>query len=82
MKGGLDTFVLQHLGLGPDTMEEKYALFFHQLILPMCDVAKSGARRDPCMNYYSEVENGAIYMLHNLALHIVLKNTYQYHPDG
>jgi len=33
------------------------ALFFLQLILPMCDPAKSGLRNDPRMGYYNQVLN-------------------------
>ena len=33
------------------------ALFFHQLLLPMCDPSQSGIRGDPRKGYYSHVTN-------------------------
>eukprot|EP00957_Ditylum_brightwellii_P085001 6463230-Ditylum_brightwellii.AAC.1 len=37
-------------------MKQKDALWFYQLLLPMCDVLKSGIREDPCKSYYSKEE--------------------------
>ena len=55
----LDGEVLTKLGLtrdrviGPDGMPD--ALFFFQLLLPMCDTSKSGISNDPRKNFYCDV---------------------------
>ena len=61
-KGCLDADILTKLGLNEKRMgktddQETDALFFHQLILPICDPKKSGIANDPRTAYYSEVEN-------------------------
>ena len=60
MKGCLDADILTKLGLNETRMgktadQETDALFFHQLILPICNPEKSGMW-DPRKAYYSEVE--------------------------
>eukprot|EP00957_Ditylum_brightwellii_P114393 8721392-Ditylum_brightwellii.AAC.1 len=47
-KGSLCRNALQRLGLDPDIMKGKDALWFYQLILSMCEIKKSGVRKDPC----------------------------------
>ena len=41
--------------VGPDGLPD--ALFFLQLILPICDPARSGVTSDPRKAFYSEVTN-------------------------
>ena len=58
-EGALDKDALLHMGLtkermcGIDYMPD--ALFFYQLILPMCDPMKSGIEYDPRLAYYTDV---------------------------
>ena len=60
-KSSLDIDLLINLGLnnermvGPDGLPD--ALFFLQLILPICDPARSGVTSDPRKAFYSEVTN-------------------------
>ena len=56
MKGCLDANLLRKLGLTKKRMEETDALFFYQLLLPICDPSKSGVEGDPRKPYYTEVE--------------------------
>ena len=56
-KGSLDIDLLKKMGLKKKVMERKDCLFFYQLILPMCNVSKSGIEDDPRQSYYSMVEN-------------------------
>ena len=56
IKGCLDRNLLQRIGLDAARMKENDALFFYQVLLPMCSVIKSGIRKDPRKYYYSEVE--------------------------
>ena len=61
MKGCLDADILTKLGLNEKRMgktadQETDALFFHQLILPICNPEKLGIPNDPRKAYYSEVE--------------------------
>ena len=44
------------MGLTKERMVECDALFFYQLLLPMCRVQKSGIDNDPRTSYYDEVE--------------------------
>ena len=66
MKGCLDADILAKLGLNQKRMgktgEDTDALFFYQLILPICSPQFSGIKDDPRKSYYHEVErftNGA-----------------------
>ena len=54
-KGSLDGEMLKKLGLTRKRMEEVDALFFHQLLLPICTPQKSGVEGDPRRGYYEEV---------------------------
>jgi hypothetical protein len=56
MDGCLDRDVLKSLGLNKERITEADALFFYQLILPICDPSKSNVDRDPRMSYYIECE--------------------------
>ena len=58
----LDKNVLKGLGMACSRIFEQEtgncdALFFFQLVLPMCDPSKSGLRNDPRMGYYNKVLN-------------------------
>jgi len=55
-KGRLDGELLERLGLTKHRMTVGDALFFHQLLLPMCDPKRSGVVGDPRKPFYSEVE--------------------------
>ena len=55
-EGSLDATVLKNLGLTKLRMEHADALFFLQLILPICNTKLSGIQNDPRMSYYHEVE--------------------------
>eukprot|EP00957_Ditylum_brightwellii_P045380 3439898-Ditylum_brightwellii.AAC.1 len=55
-KGKLDHNMSSWLGMGPEKIKQKDALWFDQLLLLMCAVSKSGIRNDPCKTYYSKVE--------------------------
>ena len=54
--GCLDMEVLKKLGMPKEITEKKNFLFFYQLFLPMCDTSKSGIEGDPCLSYYSKME--------------------------
>ena len=56
-KGCLDVDVLRSLGLTKERMVFGDALFFFQLILPICNPKKSGVPKDPRQAYYSDVTN-------------------------
>ena len=56
-KGSLDADTLKKLGLTKERVQSLDALFFFQLILPICDVRKSGIAKDPRESYYSKVSN-------------------------
>jgi hypothetical protein len=56
MNGCLDANVLKKLGLTKKGMTKCDALFFYQLILPLCDPSQSGIDNDPRRPYYFEVE--------------------------
>ena len=55
-KGQLDATLLQKLGLTQARMVDCDALFFHQLLLPMCNPRRSGIDGDPRLPFYSNVE--------------------------
>jgi hypothetical protein len=55
-KGMLDADLLETLGLPKERMVKADALFFHQLLLPMCDPKMSGIAANPCKPFYSKVE--------------------------
>ena len=57
IKGCLDKIILSKLDLIRERMQEGHALLFHQLLLPMCDVGRSGIRGDPRKAYYCKAEN-------------------------
>ena len=40
-----------------ERIELVYDLFFHQILLNMCDMGRSGIRGDPRKFYYFRVEN-------------------------
>ena len=68
-KGRLDAAVLTKLGLTRERMEGKDALFFHQLLLPMCDPSKSGITGDPRRSFYAEsVKFSNVYAMLELGL--------------
>ena len=54
--GNLDAKVLKKLGLNSTRMKTNDFLFFYQLILPICDTARSGIRNDKRLPYYAKVE--------------------------
>ena len=56
-KGCLDSEVLQSLGLNRERMVFGDALFFYQLLLPICNPKKSGIPNDPRHAFYSNVTN-------------------------
>ena len=51
----LDINYLKKMGLTRQRMVECDALFFYQLLLPICDPAMSGINEDPHMTYYEKV---------------------------
>ena len=55
MLGELDADILERLGLSENRMKEVDPLFFFQLLLPLCDTAKSGIANDPRRSYYTEL---------------------------
>lgn len=55
-RGKLDKDLLLQMGLTTDRMQNRDALFFYQLLLPMCDPSKSGINADPRKAFYSKVE--------------------------
>ena len=56
-KGCLDAELLQQLGLTKERMQMSDALFFYQLLLPICNPKKSGVPKDPRIPFYSDVVN-------------------------
>ena len=46
-KGRLNPDLLEMMGLTSERMQECDALFFYQLLLPICDPSKSGVAGDP-----------------------------------
>jgi hypothetical protein len=55
-KGQLDAQLLKIMGLTEERMKTGDALFFYQLLLPICDPKRSGIRGDARKPFYSEVE--------------------------
>jgi hypothetical protein len=55
-QGCLDAKLLKKMGLTEYRMANEDALFFLQLLLPMCDPTKSGIDGDPRRPYYTKVE--------------------------
>ena len=55
-KGMLDYDLLKKMGLTKNRILNCDALFFKQLLLPLCDPEKSGIEDDPRMPYYSKLE--------------------------
>ena len=55
-EGSLDPNVLKKMGLTKSRMQSMDALFFLQLILPICNTKLSGIEDDPRISYYHEVE--------------------------
>lgn len=56
-KGFLDVNVLKKLGQNKERIQSADALFFYQLLLPICDIKRSGIDDDPRTSYYSQVAN-------------------------
>ncbi|CAJ1934504.1 unnamed protein product [Cylindrotheca closterium] len=54
-KGSLNSTTLKKLGLTKERMEKADALFFYQLIYPICDPKRSGIEGDPRKAYYFDV---------------------------
>lgn len=55
--GCLDTKKLQQLGMTRNRMQQEDALFFLQLLYPICDPERSGIPDDPRMGFYYDLEN-------------------------
>ena len=55
-KGNLDYALLQKMGLTKKRLENHDALFFWQLLFPICDPKRSGIPDDPRLPFYTEVE--------------------------
>ena len=55
-KGNLDYDLLKKMGLTKERLVSHDALFFWQLLFPICDPEKSGIADDPRIPYYSSVE--------------------------
>lgn len=53
--GCLDADLLARMGLTKVRMQEGDALFFYQLLLPICDPKRSGIKDDPRKAFYSDV---------------------------
>jgi hypothetical protein len=71
-KGELDGDLLETLGLTQERMVKGDALFFHQLLLPVCDPTMLGIADDPQKAFYRQVETFS-----NLyAIHIGLGGSY------
>ena len=73
----LDAALLENLELTQDRMFSCDALFFYQLLLPICDPAKSGIKDDPRSGFYTDV-----YQFSNLYKHQVgIGNGYGHDVD-
>jgi hypothetical protein len=55
-KGCLDKAVLERMGMTPERMQQHDALFFYQLLLPICDPKRSDIVDDPRKPFYCQVE--------------------------
>ena len=73
-KGKLDAGLLATMGLTHSIMEKIDALFFYQLLLPMCNPARSGILHYPRLPFYSEVEK----FLQLYAIQVNLGGTYRH----
>ena len=51
----MDGPLLKNMGLTDEIMKSEDALFFAQLVIPICDPAKSGIKGDPRNPYYTKV---------------------------
>jgi hypothetical protein len=67
-KGHLNYELLKTMGLTKETLIDGDALFFFQLLLPICDPAKSGIENDPRLPYYSKVAKWTQVYATNLGL--------------
>ena len=67
-KGYLDKDALRKLGITKNRMVVKDALFFYQILPPVCDVNKYGIVDDPRQNYFSGVENFSAQFSFNIRL--------------
>jgi hypothetical protein len=56
-KGCLDRAVLERMGMTPERMQNHDALFFYQLLLPICDPKRSDIVDDPRKPFYCQVES-------------------------
>eukprot|EP00957_Ditylum_brightwellii_P040482 3063782-Ditylum_brightwellii.AAC.1 len=55
-RGGiLDAELLKKLGLSAKRMKDRDALFFCQLLFPICDASKSNVNGDSRKNFYTDV---------------------------
>jgi hypothetical protein len=54
-KGCLDNKLLQKYGLTEQCMQSCYALFFHQLLLPICAPKRLGIANNECVGYYVKI---------------------------
>ena len=55
-KGKFDAGLLATMGLTHSRMKKIDAIFFYQLLLPMCNPARSGTLHEPRPPFYGEVE--------------------------
>jgi hypothetical protein len=67
-RGKLDEHLLSQLGLTAERMTSCDALFFYQLLLPMCDPTKSGITNDPRKAFYSRVETFTNWYAYSIGL--------------
>jgi hypothetical protein len=54
-KGCLDKKLLKKYGLAEQCIQSYYALFFHQLLLPICAPKLSIIANDECVGYYVKI---------------------------
>jgi len=72
-KSKLDVNLLKKLGLNSQRISSRMtgepdSLFFHQLILPMCDTSKSGIDADPRKSFYFKVATFSNLYKHQLGI--------------
>ena len=67
-KGQLDYDLLKKMGLTKSRLLSHDALFFWQLLFPICDPALSGIPNDPRLPFYSEVERWSMSYAASLGL--------------
>eukprot|EP00957_Ditylum_brightwellii_P205292 15343244-Ditylum_brightwellii.AAC.1 len=53
--GKLDAELLKKLDMSAKQMKDHDALFFYQLLFPICDTSKSNVNDDPQKNFYTDV---------------------------